>query len=159
MTDLAKLKLVQAKLEYYDEILEISKDVYDGLYDYICQVYCHWIQEEQTRPQKRRNLVLLDEEENPVGYQSFLIQDDGRQVVAQALRIDGRLRGQGVGRKFNQLCRDYFLKNNPEVKLACQCNYCIKDCLILSESQARKSAFDWPLFTTLSFILCNRLLS
>ena len=114
MVDLSKLKLVEAKLKHYEPLLEISKDVYDG-FDYIEQVYKEWISEEQTDPQKRRNLVLLDEADRVIGYQSFYFQEEGRKVVAQALRIDGGLRGQGVGRQFSQLCKQYLLEMNPEV--------------------------------------------
>ena len=38
-----------------------------------------------------------------VGFQSFLFQDDQKYALQQALRIDPKLTGQGIGKKFGEL--------------------------------------------------------
>ncbi len=44
-----------------------------------------------------------------------MLQDGGRRILAQALRIDPALKGKGVGRMFMQLCREFILGLNKEV--------------------------------------------
>ncbi len=59
-------------------------------------------------------MVLLDQD-RVIGYQSFMLQDGGRRILTQALRINPGLKGKGVGRKFMQLCREFILGLNKEV--------------------------------------------
>ena len=71
-----------------------------------------WILEEKNQPQRRSNLVLLDENNRVIGYQSYMFQDDGRVVLTQAVRIDEKLRGQGAMKKFSQLTMEQFTYAN-----------------------------------------------
>jgi hypothetical protein len=49
------------------------------------------------------------------GFQSYLLQDKGRKALAQALRIDGALKGQGMGKKFMEMCREKLKQWNEEM--------------------------------------------
>ena len=108
------LKLAKALKEHFEAILEFSVGVYKGQ-DYFPSVYHEWISEEERDPKKRRNVVLMDADLKPIGYQSYMFQDDGKRVVAQALRIDPKLKGMGVGKRFMELCREFVISINPEV--------------------------------------------
>ena len=114
MVMIEKLKLAPATHDHYRPLLEISRGIYDGL-DYFSNVYHVWVDQEKEDPRRRRNVVLLDENEKVIGYQSFMFQDGGRRVVAQALRIDLSLKGLGVGKRFMELCREFLLDINKEV--------------------------------------------
>ncbi len=65
----------------------------------------------------RRNVVLVAPDGRVVGYQSFLLQDGGRRVLANALRIDPSLKGLGIGRRFMRLCREMLLGMDEEVRV------------------------------------------
>ena len=73
MADLDKLKIGRARLDQFKEIMSISKEVYEGM-DYFPNVYAKWIREEEEQPEKRRSLVLLDENDRVRGFQSYLFQ-------------------------------------------------------------------------------------
>ncbi len=112
--DLSKLKLVRAQQGHFLDILSFSRGIYDGL-DYFCGVYTKWLAEEESDSSKRKNVVMVDEEGKVLGFQSFLFQDRGNRVLAQALRIDQSMKGIGLGRTFMQLCRELLLSWNKEV--------------------------------------------
>ena len=112
--DLDKVRLARALPEHFQPILDISHGIYNGL-DYFASVYHAWLDEEERDPAARRSVVLLDQDNKVAGYQSFLFMDSGRRVLAQALRIDPRLKGRGVGKRFMELCRHFLVDINPEV--------------------------------------------
>ncbi len=111
---MAKLKLVKAEEKHFQGVLDISKGVYEGL-DYLPGVYHVWLEQEAGYSDWRKNVVLLDEQDRVIGFQSFLLQDKSRRVIAQALRIDKSVQGRGLGREFMKMCRDFLLDLNSEV--------------------------------------------
>jgi len=61
------------------------------------------------------------------GFQSYFIQDEGRKALAQALRIDQKMKGLGLGKHFMNLCRENLLKVNSEIKEVKTVWYCAVD--------------------------------
>ena len=115
MEEPSEYKVATAKMDHYPGVLTISKDVYDG-HDYIEHVYEKWVREEETSPERRRNLVLLDGAGRVIGYRSMMFRDSGNNFVCQALRIDSSLRGQGLAKKFAELSKEILLQLNPKVR-------------------------------------------
>ena len=70
-----KLFLSQAKSSDFAEMCQIFSDIYSGI-DYLPYCYQSWIEEEEKRPQHRKNILLKDEDENNriLGYQSLMFQ-------------------------------------------------------------------------------------
>jgi len=62
----------------------------------------------------RRNLILMVNGK-VAGFQSYLLQNNGNIALAQALRVDFALKGQGMGKKFMNLCRDYLQNLNSKM--------------------------------------------
>ena len=112
------LCLVRPCPEHFPELLRISKGIYDGS-DYIEQTFFIWLEQELQDPKKRRNVILTDDRDSKtrvLGYQSFYFQEDGREVVSQALRLDPQFRGQGLGRRFMELCSVFLTRIAPDLK-------------------------------------------
>ena len=119
MIDLSKLYVSAPILEDLPGLLDISKGHYEG-HDYLEHVFPFWVQEEASNPSgRRRSLVLLLSDDQRrgtvIGFRSFFLQDAERKVVCQALRIGNAFKGQGVGRRFLELCDDYLAQINPQV--------------------------------------------
>ncbi len=111
--NLRKFKLIRAERCHFQDILSFSRGIYNGL-DYFCGVYTKWLAEEEADSSKRKNVVMVDGEGKVVGFQSYLFQDRGNKVLAQALRIDQSKKGTGLGRTFMQLCKELLLSWNKE---------------------------------------------
>ena len=63
------------------------------------------------------NLVLKEKQTGTIlGYQSFLIQNQGSVVLQQAIRVDPKIRGKGIGTKFNQMGEQYVKERYPNVR-------------------------------------------
>ena len=84
-------------------------------HDYFEHVYFAWLRDEEEDCTKRQSVVLLDECDKVIGYQSFLYMDQGRKVLEQALRIDPKLKGKGVGRRFMELTQEFLLAKRDQV--------------------------------------------
>ena len=130
----------RAKLEDYEGIKKMSGcDIYLGL-DYIVKVYEQWAMWNSEDTSNRhcmsrvvhqfliqltrlikfsiKIVVLVDTENDEIiGYQSLLFQHEGRYVLIQALRINPRLQGKGLGKVFEIQINRYLKGISPRVKV------------------------------------------
>jgi len=112
--------IAKAEHKDYQAIVDMSDNIYNG-FDYLLPIYHKWIDMEVEKPDKMKGFVLVDSKNKVVGYQMIFILEKGKSIFAQALRICPSLKGKGMGKIFDKLCKDYlktFLQ--PEVT----CNQC-----------------------------------
>jgi len=98
--------IAKALPEDYSAVKAMSKNIYNG-FDYLLPIYQKWIDMESEMPDKVKNLVLLDDDGQVLGYQSYFIFENGKSVFAQALRISPSCRGKGIGKLFTKLSNEY----------------------------------------------------
>jgi len=103
-----KLVCRLAKSSDFDDVVKLSKGVYDG-YDYLPVVYHEWL--------KRKNvaIMLMFAGRDLIGLESSTIVDDGRTLVRRASRIASNLRGQGFVRTLRAAIDQYVTTNFPKV--------------------------------------------
>jgi len=90
----------------YQAVADMSDNIYNG-FDYLLPIFHQWIDLEEEKSGQVRNFVLLNADQKVVGYQIFFILENGYSLFAQALRISPLLKGEGMGKLFDKLCKDY----------------------------------------------------
>jgi len=106
--------LQPAEHEHYNTIVAMSDGIYIG-FDYLLPIFHKWIDLEKEKKDKVKNVVLVDPNGKVIGFENFLILENGKSVFARALRIEPSLRGKGIGKLFINLCNSYLTKIYPGV--------------------------------------------
>ncbi|XP_072005947.1 probable N-acetyltransferase 16 isoform X1 [Engystomops pustulosus] len=105
----SQIDFVPAKAEDYEEVMSISGGIYNGL-DYLPFRYHAWLKDPQ------RTMFLAKCEGKVVGFESFLLVDDGTTAVVEGLRVAPWMRGRGVAGLIQKHCLDILHSDHPEVK-------------------------------------------
>ncbi|KAG8548876.1 hypothetical protein GDO81_023691 [Engystomops pustulosus] len=108
-TSFSQIDFVPAKAEDYEEVMSISGGIYNGL-DYLPFRYHAWLKDPQ------RTMFLAKCEGKVVGFESFLLVDDGTTAVVEGLRVAPWMRGRGVAGLIQKHCLDILHSDHPEVK-------------------------------------------
>ncbi|KAM3926662.1 putative N-acetyltransferase 16 [Leptodactylus fuscus] len=108
-TSFSHINFVAATAEDYEDVMSISGGIYNGM-DYLPFKYHAWLKD----PQRRTYLAKC--EGKVVGFESFILVDDGTTAVLEGLRVAPWMRGRGVAGLIQKFCLDTLQSNYPEVK-------------------------------------------
>ncbi|KAM3926663.1 putative N-acetyltransferase 16 [Leptodactylus fuscus] len=108
-TSFSQINFVAATAEDYEEVMSISGGIYNGM-DYLPFKYHAWLKD----PQRRTYLAKC--EGKVVGFESFILVDDGTTAVVEGLRVAPWMRGRGVAGLIQKFCLDTLQSNHPKVK-------------------------------------------
>ncbi|XP_075715305.1 putative N-acetyltransferase 16 [Rhinoderma darwinii] len=108
-TSFSQIDFVPATAEDYEEVMSISGGIYNGT-DYLPFRYHDWLKDPQRR------MFLAKCEEKVVGFESFIVVDDGATAVVEGLRVAPWMRGCGVAGLIQKFCLDTLHSDHPEVK-------------------------------------------
>lgn len=101
--------LRRANMEDLEGIKEISVGIYDGA-DYVEGLYLKWMDSNTNDLSGRHCLVMVEKASSKiVGYLSFLFQREGELAILQAMRVDQKARGKGLGRLLEKFSKNYLL--------------------------------------------------
>ncbi|PIO26984.1 hypothetical protein AB205_0005180, partial [Aquarana catesbeiana] len=103
------LDFVPATAEDYRELMSISVGIYKGI-DYLPYRYHAWLKDH------RRRMFVAKTEGRIVGFESFLLVDDGETAVAQGLRLAPWMRGKGLAGIFKKFLLEKLHSDHPQVK-------------------------------------------
>ncbi|KAE8620253.1 hypothetical protein XENTR_v10010166 [Xenopus tropicalis] len=102
------LKIVPATASDYNELMSISKGIYNGA-DPLPFRYHEWLADPQ------RKMFVAKSEGKVVGFLCFMLVDDGTTAVADGLRVAPWMRGRGVAKALQKFCLDNLHSNHPTV--------------------------------------------
>ncbi|XP_073510517.1 probable N-acetyltransferase 16 [Phyllobates terribilis] len=108
-TSFSQIDFVPATAEDYEEVMSISGGIYNGT-DYLPFRYHAWLKDPQRR------MFLAKCEGKVVGFESFILVDDGTTAVVEGLRVAPWMRGQGVAGLIQKFCFAALHSDHPEVK-------------------------------------------
>ncbi|XP_069623447.1 histidine N-acetyltransferase-like isoform X2 [Ranitomeya imitator] len=108
-TSFSQIVFVPALAEDYEAVMSISRGIYNGT-DYLPFKYHAWLKDPQRR------MFLAKCEGKVVGFESFILVDDGTTAVLQGLRVAPWMRGQGVAGLIERFCLANLHSDHPEVK-------------------------------------------
>ncbi|KAM3926664.1 putative N-acetyltransferase 16 [Leptodactylus fuscus] len=108
-TSSPQVVFVLATPEDYEEVMSISGGIYNGM-DYLPFRYHAWLRD----PQRRTYLAKC--EGKVVGFESFILVDDGTTAVVEGLRVAPWMRGRGVAGWIQKFCLDTLQSNHSKVK-------------------------------------------
>ncbi|XP_040271781.1 histidine N-acetyltransferase-like [Bufo bufo] len=108
-TSVPQIDFVPAAAEDYEEVMSISGGIYNGT-DYLPFRYHKWLEERQRR------MFLGKCEGKVVGFESFILVDDGTTAVVEGLRVAPWIKGRGVAGLIQRFCLDTLHSDHPEVK-------------------------------------------
>ncbi|CAH1798181.1 unnamed protein product [Owenia fusiformis] len=94
------VKIREARLEDFDGVMDINKDVYEGL-DYLPYKYHMYIKEGQSKG-NRICLVAETNEGKIVAFRMAFLVDEGHTLIAQAVRVHPKYTSKGI----NKLLQD-----------------------------------------------------
>ncbi|XP_044132852.1 histidine N-acetyltransferase-like [Bufo gargarizans] len=107
-TSVPKIDFSPATAEDYEELMSISSGLYNGV-DYVPVKYHTWLKEPQRR------MFVARCEGKVVGFESFIVVDDGTTAVVEDLRVAAEMRRRGVGGVIERFCWDVIRSDHPEV--------------------------------------------
>ncbi|XP_066449869.1 probable N-acetyltransferase 16 [Eleutherodactylus coqui] len=110
-TSFPKVDFAPATAEDYEEVMSISGGIYNGV-DYLPFRYHAWLKDPQRR------MFLAKCEGKVVGFESFILVDDGTTAVVEGLRIAPWMRGRGLAGLIQKFCFNTLHSDHPEVKRA-----------------------------------------
>ncbi|XP_066449868.1 probable N-acetyltransferase 16 [Eleutherodactylus coqui] len=108
-TSFPKVDFVPATAEDYEEVMSISGGIYNGV-DYLPFRYHAWLKDPQRR------MFLAKCEGKVVGFESFILLDDGTTAVVEGLRVAPWMRGRGLAGMIQKFCFNTLHSDHPEVK-------------------------------------------
>ncbi|XP_040271080.1 probable N-acetyltransferase 16 [Bufo bufo] len=108
-TSVPKIDFSPATAEDYEELMSISSGLYNGL-DHVPGMYHKWLKEPQRR------MFVARCEGKVVGFESFIVVDDGTTAVVEDIRVAAEMRRRGVGGVIQRFCWDVICSDHPEVK-------------------------------------------
>ncbi|XP_044132853.1 histidine N-acetyltransferase-like [Bufo gargarizans] len=108
-TSVPKIDFSPATAEDYEELMSISSGLFHGM-DYVPLKYHTWLKEPQRR------MFVARCEGKVVGFESFIVVDDGTAAVVEGLRVAAEMRRRGVGGVIEKFCWDVIRSDHPEVK-------------------------------------------
>lgn len=108
-TSCPQIEFVPATAEDYEDVMSISGGIYNGT-DYLPFRYHAWLKDPQRR------MFLAKCEGKVVGFESFLLVDDGTTAVLEGLRVAPWIRGRGVAGVIQNFCLDNLHSDHPKVK-------------------------------------------
>ncbi|KAG9468351.1 hypothetical protein GDO78_022885 [Eleutherodactylus coqui] len=108
-TSFPKVDFVPATAEDYEEVMSISGGIYNGV-DYLPFRYHAWLKDPQRR------MFLAKCEGKVVGFESFILVDDGTTAVVEGLRVAPWMRGRGLAGMIQKFCFNTLHSDHPEVK-------------------------------------------
>ncbi|XP_040272125.1 probable N-acetyltransferase 16 [Bufo bufo] len=109
LTSVPKIDFSPATAEDYEELMSISSGLFNGL-DHVPGMYHKWLKE------PLRRMFMARCEGKVVGFESFMLVDDGTAAVVEDIRVAAEMRRRGVGGVIGMFCRDVIRSDHPEVK-------------------------------------------
>ncbi|XP_044134693.1 histidine N-acetyltransferase-like [Bufo gargarizans] len=107
-TSVPKIDFSPATAEDYEELMSISSGLFNGT-DYFPVMYHKWLKEPQRR------MFVARCEGKVVGFECFIVVDDGTTAVVEGLRVAAEMRRRGVGGVIERFCWDVICSDYPEV--------------------------------------------
>ncbi|XP_044139205.1 histidine N-acetyltransferase-like [Bufo gargarizans] len=108
-TSIPKIDFLPATAEDYEELISMSRGLYNGL-DYLPFRYHSWLKEPQ------RTMFVAKCEGKVVGFTSIVLVDDGTTAGVEDLRVAPWIRGHGVAGLIRRCFLETLHSNHPEVK-------------------------------------------
>ncbi|KAM3924068.1 putative N-acetyltransferase 16 [Leptodactylus fuscus] len=108
-TSFPQIDFGPATPEDYEDVMSISVGIYNGT-DYLPFKYHSWLKDPQRR------MYLAKCEGKVVGFESFILVDDGTTAVAEALRVAPWMRGRGVAGMTEKFRFNTLQSYHPEVE-------------------------------------------
>ena len=98
-----------ARLSDFDEVINLSKDIYDG-HDYLPHEFHKWMKNENFA------VMVAVAGEKLVGLRAAYIVDEGKTCIRRAGRVLPEFRCRGVSKKLSQVLDEYVRQNFPTVR-------------------------------------------
>lgn len=103
-----EMKFRLARLSDFDEVVNLSRGIYDG-HDYLPLEFHRWMKTENFA------VMVAVVGEKLVGLRAGFIVDDGKTCIRRAGRVLQEFRGRGVSKKLSQVLDEYVRHNFPSV--------------------------------------------